>query len=68
MTPEYAKKHAKKLRTNDTAEQVYDAIVYPGITKWIEGTDLDLDDVIYALARYIVDNPEGTVGGTTNDD
>ena len=41
------------------AEIVYDDIVFDGIKNWIanNGPDLDLDEVIASLGRYIVENP-----------
>jgi len=41
------------------AEIIYDDIVFKGTKNWIanNGRHLDLDEVIAALGRYIVDNP-----------
>ena len=39
------------------AEVVYDDIVFPALKEWILSGNLDLDAVIDALGRYIVDNP-----------
>ena len=41
------------------AEIIYDDIVFDGTKNWIanNGVDLDLDEVIEALGRYIVENP-----------
>tara|TARA_Y100000310_G_scaffold23451_1_gene22511 strand:- start:110 stop:319 length:210 start_codon:yes stop_codon:yes gene_type:complete len=41
------------------AEIVYNDIVFDGIKNWIanNGPDLDLDEVIASLGRYIVGNP-----------
>jgi len=41
------------------AEIIYDDIVFDGTKNWIanNGPDLDLDEVIASLGRYIVENP-----------